>query len=76
LRVTVVADYQIVSTQFCAGTAPNWEAATNLNPTQLADVQRNRPFVLGCATATEDSGPFYEVDMEGFQFGLALAYEF
>lgn len=77
VRLTVVADFQIVSpTQFCIDEAPNWEAATNLNPTQLADVKSELPLGYDCPTAGEDFGPFYQVDMDGFQVGLALAYEF
>ena len=71
LRLTVTGDYQIVSTQFCADVAPGWIEASNI----VEQGQLQRPVRPSCG-ASKDAEPYYEVSVEGFQFGLALAYEF
>jgi len=71
-RLTVTADYQIVSTRFCDHEAPQWIEASNI----IEQQQVERPVSLSCGGLPSDPEPYYEVSVDGFQIGLALAYEF
>jgi hypothetical protein len=74
-RVTFDARVQGVTHRFCPDDAPNWESASNI--LEIDALGPSRPWDLDCYDAVNNPGAFiYELDMDAWQLGLMLAYEF
>jgi len=67
VRTSLVGSYQIVSCEFCASEAPQWESASNIEQFKLDEIPR---FV--CI----DGSTGYKLKLDAWQVGLMLAYDF
>ena len=74
-RVTFDARVQGVTHRFCPDDAPNWESASNI--LEIDALGPSRPWDPECYDLNTNPGAYvYELDMDAWQLGLMLAYEF
>ena len=72
-RLTLDARFQGVTHRFCPQEAPNWEGASNILEIDALE----RPRDVDCVDPVINKyGFIYELDMDAWQLGLMLAYEF
>jgi hypothetical protein len=70
-RTGVVGSYQLVTHEFCEAEAPGWEDASNIPAYQREELQISRPYPSKC-----NLEPGFALDLDAWQVGLLLAYEF